>query len=81
MLWGILNATISITFAIGSALAAVAAVLLCSAYPQIDAYTGSMPGIKAFVAAYVLETGRIVLKGDAKTLMDNDQVKKAYLGE
>ncbi len=31
--------------------------------------------------AYVLETGRIVLEGDAKTLMDNDQVKKAYLGE
>lgn len=45
------NATISVTFAIGSALAAVAAVLMCSAYPQITPYTGSMPGIKAFVAA------------------------------
>ena len=31
--------------------------------------------------AYVLETGRIVLSGDAKELMNNDQVKKAYLGE
>lgn len=30
---------------------------------------------------YVLETGRIVLEGDAKELMNNDRVKKAYLGE
>ena len=40
-----------ITFAIGSALAAIAGVLLCSAYPIFDPYTGSMPGIKAFTAA------------------------------
>lgn len=45
------NGTISLTFAIGSALAAVAGVLLCSAYPTLTPYTGSMPGIKAFVAA------------------------------
>ena len=45
------NATISATFAIGSALAAIAGVLLCSAYPALTPYTGSMPGIKAFVAA------------------------------
>ena len=31
--------------------------------------------------AYVLETGKIVLEGDAKKLMDDDSVKKAYLGE
>ena len=31
--------------------------------------------------AYVLETGNIVLEGDAKELMQNDQVKRAYLGE
>ena len=31
--------------------------------------------------AYVLETGNIVLSGDAKGLMDNELVKKAYLGE
>ena len=31
--------------------------------------------------AYVLETGRIVLSGDAKALMNDDSVKKAYLGE
>ena len=45
------NRTISVTFAIVSALAAVAGVLLCSAYPSLSPYTGSMPGIKAFVAA------------------------------
>jgi branched-chain amino acid transport system ATP-binding protein len=31
--------------------------------------------------AYVLETGKIVLDGDAKTLMNDDAIKKAYLGE
>ena len=45
------NATISLTFAIGSGLAAVAGVLLCSAYPTLSSQTGAMPGIKAFVAA------------------------------
>ena len=45
------NQTISVTFAIGSALAAVAGVLLCSAYPVLQPTTGSMPGIKAFTAA------------------------------
>lgn len=45
------NGTIALTFAIGSALAAVAGTLLCSAYPTLTPYTGSMPGIKAFVAA------------------------------
>ena len=45
------NATISITFAIGSALAAIAGVLLCSSYGTLMPTTGSMPGIKAFTAA------------------------------
>lgn len=45
------NATISITFAIGSGLAAIAGVLLCSAYPLLQPTTGAMPGIKAFTAA------------------------------
>ena len=45
------NATISLTFAIGSALAAIAGVLLCSSYPVLQPTTGSMPGIKAFTAA------------------------------
>ncbi len=45
------NGTIALTFAIGSALAAVAGALMCSAYPNLTPYTGTMPGIKAFVAA------------------------------
>lgn len=45
------NATISLTFAIGSGLAAIAGALFCSAYPSLSPYTGAMPGIKAFTAA------------------------------
>ena len=45
------NTTISVTFAIGSALAAIAGLLLCSSYPMLQPTTGSMPGIKAFTAA------------------------------
>ena len=45
------NMTISMTFAIGSALAAVAGVLLCSFNSSLMPTTGSMPGIKAFTAA------------------------------
>lgn len=45
------NRTISITFAIGSALAAIAGTLYCSAYPILQNTTGAMPGIKAFTAA------------------------------
>lgn len=45
------NRTISVTFAIGSALAAVAGVLLCSTVPTLQPTTGSMPGIRAFTAA------------------------------
>ena len=45
------NGTIALTFAIGSGLAAVAGILLLSSYPSLTPYTGSMPGIKAFVAA------------------------------
>ncbi len=45
------NKTISITFAIGSALAAIAGALYCSAYPILQNTTGAMPGIKAFTAA------------------------------
>ena len=45
------NRTISMTFAIGSALAAVAGVLFCSSYTNLMPTTGSLPGIKAFTAA------------------------------
>lgn len=53
------NKIISITFAIGSGLAAVAAVLLCSAYPSVYPTLGSMPGIKAFTAAVLGGIGSI----------------------
>ncbi len=53
------NRTIMLTFAIGSALAAVAGALLCSAYPSLSPYTGAMPGIKAFVAAVLGGIGSI----------------------
>lgn len=45
------NHTISMTFAIGSALAAVAGILLCSTVPTLQPTLGSMPGIRAFTAA------------------------------
>jgi branched-chain amino acid transport system permease protein len=45
------NKIISITFAIGSGLAAIASVLLCANYPTVTPTLGSMPGIKAFTAA------------------------------
>lgn len=52
MLMGInVNRTISMTFAIGSGLAAVGGILYSMAYPLIDPYMGMMPGLKAFVAA------------------------------
>jgi branched-chain amino acid transport system permease protein len=53
------NKTISMTFAIGSGLAAIAGVLLCSAYPTLMPTTGSMPGIKAFTAAVLGGIGSI----------------------
>ncbi len=60
MLMGIdVNKTITLTFAIGSALAAVAGALLASAYPSLTPYTGAMPGIKAFVAAVLGGIGSI----------------------
>jgi len=43
--------TISVTFAIGSGLAAIASMLLCMTYPSVYPMMGSMPGIKAFTAA------------------------------
>ena len=48
-----IDASISITFAIGSALAAVAAVLYSSTYPLINPYMGSMLGLRAFIAAVI----------------------------
>lgn len=53
------NRIISITFAIGSALAAVAGILYSSKYPSIYPYMGIMPGLKAFVAAVLGGIGSI----------------------
>ena len=74
------NATISLTFAIGSALAAIAGVLLCSAYPSLTPYTGSMPGIKAFVAAVFGGIGSIpgaFIGGIILGIIEN--LSKAYI--
>ena len=74
------NGTIALTFAIGSALAAVAGVLLCSAYPSLTPYTGSMPGIKAFVAAVFGGIGSIpgaMIGGILLGIIEN--LSKAYI--
>lgn len=74
------NRTIAVTFAIGSALAALAGVLLCSAYPSLTPYTGSMPGIKAFVAAVFGGIGSIpgaMIGGIILGVIEN--LSKAYI--
>ena len=74
------NKTIALTFAIGSFLAAFAGVLLCSAYPSLTPYTGSMPGIKAFVAAVFGGIGSIpgaMLCGILLGVIEN--LAKAYI--
>jgi len=53
------NKTISTTFAIGSALAGIAGVLVAISYPSINPYMGSMPGLKSFVAAVLGGIGSI----------------------
>lgn len=74
------NRAIAITFAIGSALAAIAGALLCSTYPSLTPYTGSMPGIKAFVAAVFGGIGSIpgaLIGGILLGVIEN--LSKAYI--
>lgn len=74
------NATISLTFAIGSALAAIAGALLCSAYPTLSPTTGAMPGIKAFTAAVFGGIGSIpgaMIGGILLGLIEN--MSKTYI--
>ena len=74
------NGTIAVTFAIGSSLATIAGVLLCSAYPSLTPYTGSMPGIKAFVAAVFGGIGSIpgaMIGGILLGVIEN--LAKAYI--
>lgn len=75
-----INTTISITFAIGSGLAAVASVMYSSAYPQINPYMGSMLGLKAFIAAVLGGIGVIpgaILGGFAMGIIES--LTKAYI--
>ena len=74
------NTVISLTFAIGSALAGIAGVLVAITYPTIDPYMGMMPGLKAFFAAVLAGLGSIpgallggILMGSIETLT------KAYI--
>lgn len=74
------NQTISVTFAIGSALAVAAGVFYGATYNFIGPYTGSMPGIKAFVAAVFGGIGSIpgaMLGGILLGVIEN--LSKAYI--
>ena len=74
------NQSISMTFAIGSALAAIAGVLLCSTVPTLQPTTGSMPGIRAFTAAVFGGIGSIpgaMLGGILLGIIEN--FSKAYI--
>ena len=74
------NKTITVTFAIGSSLAAVAGIFFGATYGFIGPYTGSMPGIKAFVAAVFGGIGSIpgaMLGGILLGIIEN--LAKAYI--
>ena len=74
------NSTISMTFAIGSALAAVAGILYISQYQSMRPTLGALPGIKAFVAAVLGGIGSIpgaMLGGILLGLIES--VSKAYI--
>ena len=75
------NTTISMVFAIGSGLAAIAGVLLCSTYPTLMPTTGSLPGIKAFTAAVIGGIGSIPGAALGGILLGIIEIfAKAYIG-
>ncbi len=85
------NATISVTFAIGSSLAAVAGILYMSSYGFVGPYTGALPGIKAFVAAVLGGIGSIpgamlggillgIIESMAKTYISTDLADAIVFG-
>jgi branched-chain amino acid transport system permease protein len=53
------NGTISFTFALGSVLAAAGGMLYAFSYPQVSPTMGTMPGLKAFVAAVLGGIGSV----------------------
>lgn len=74
------NRTISMTFAIGSALAAIAGILFISQYKSLEPTMGALPGIKAFVAAVLGGIGSIpgaMLGGVLLGIIES--VAKAYI--
>jgi len=74
------NRTISLTFAIGSALAAIAGILFLSQYQSVNPTMGALPGIKAFVAAVLGGIGSIpgaMLGGILLGLIES--ISKAYI--
>lgn len=76
------NKTITITFAIGSSLAAIASLMYCAAYPQATPTLGAMLGLKAFVAAVLGGIGIIpgaMLGGIVVGLVES--LTKAYIGD
>jgi branched-chain amino acid transport system permease protein len=82
LLMGInVNGTITLTFAIGSGLAAIAALMYCVSYPQVSPTMGMMLGLKAFVAAVLGGIGSIpgaMVGGLAIGLIES--LTKAYIG-
>ena len=70
------NNTISTTFAIGSALAGIAGVLVAIAYPSINPYMGTMPGLRAFVAAVL---GGIGIPVHSRVCLLIMKLAKAYI--
>ncbi|MDF2538379.1 MAG: inner-rane translocator [Herbinix sp.] len=74
------NRTISMTFAIGSALAAIAGILFISQYQSLNPFMGGLPGIKAFVAAVLGGIGSVpgaMLGGVLLGIIES--ISKAYI--
>lgn len=76
-----INGTITLTFAIGSGLAAVGSLMYVAAYPQVSPTMGAMLGLKAFVAAVLGGIGSIpgAMIGGL-TIGVVESLTKAYIG-